>query len=85
MRIYPRRSGLPGKTIITLDNKTVYNQLSANDTVNGVVGAYVSGDGITSGTNLAATADINKNQFALSKHATPAKHVLLHFIADLPK
>ena len=69
--------GYDGKTIIALDNKTVYNQLKANDFVNSVVGAYVTGDGIAKGTNLAATANINENQFVLSQSAAPAMHVLL--------
>ncbi len=76
--------GYKGKTIITLENPTVYNQLKADDSSNGVVGAFVSGVGIKSGTRLAATADINKHQFVLSQKADPATHVLLSFSGDPP-
>jgi hypothetical protein len=71
---------LAGKTIISLKNKTVYNQLSADDPANSVVGAYVSGGDITPGTNLAATAIISENQFVLSEPApSSTEEVLLTF------
>ena len=76
---------LAGKTIISLQDKTVYNQLSANDPANSVVGAYVTGDGVERGTNLAATAIISQNQFVLSKNApSTSKPVLLTFTGRLP-
>jgi hypothetical protein len=78
--------GYVGKTVITLANKTVYNQLKADDAANGVVGAYVTGKGITPGTNLLATANINQNQFVLSKPATPTNTpVRVDFSANPPK
>jgi len=77
---------LEGKTIISLQNKTVYNQVKADDPVNSVVGAYVSGDGITPGTNLAATAVISQNQFVLSKNApSTSEAVLLTFTGKPPQ
>jgi hypothetical protein len=76
---------LAGKSIISLKSKTVYNQLSADDPANSVVGAYVSGEGITPGTNLAATAIISENQFVLSKPAASATDdVLLTFTGKPP-
>jgi hypothetical protein len=57
-------------SIISLLDPTVYNRVSADDPANSVVGAYVSGPGITPGTNLAGTALIDQNQFVLSKTAT---------------
>jgi hypothetical protein len=77
---------LAGKSIISLESKTVYNQLSADDPANSVVGAYVSGEGITPGTNLAGTAIISENQFVLSKRAAwTTEDVLLTFTGKPPK
>jgi hypothetical protein len=78
-------NGLAGMTLITLQDKTVYNQVRPNDPANSVIGAYVSGDGITAGTNLAATADIGLNQFVLSENApTNSNPVLLKFTGRKP-
>jgi hypothetical protein len=79
--------GLAGTTINTLQYKTVYNQVRPNDPNNSVIGAYVSGvgSGIIPGTNLAATADIGRNQFVLSQNApSSANPVLLTFTAKPP-
>ena len=71
---------LAGKTIISLLDTTVYNQVGADDPANSVVGAYVSGGGIKPGTNLAKTAIINQNQFVLSTNApSTTGDVLLTF------
>jgi hypothetical protein len=58
--------GTAGKTVIQLNDPIVYNQVSADDPKNGLIGAYVSGPGITKRIRLLATAVINKNQFILS-------------------
>ncbi|MDR3639465.1 MAG: hypothetical protein P4L84_37035 [Isosphaeraceae bacterium] len=77
---------LAGKTIITLQDRSVYNQVRPNDPANSVIGAYVSGAGITPGTNLAATADIGANQFVLSMNApTTTQPVLLTFTGKPPQ
>jgi hypothetical protein len=76
---------LAGKSIVSLKDKTVYNQVSADDPANSVVGAYVSGEGITPGTNLAATAIISENQFVLSEPApSTTEDVLLTFTGKPP-
>ncbi len=70
------------ESVISLQDPTVYNQLSANDPANSVVGAYVSGPGIKPGTNLAATAIINQYQFVLSQPAaSTTQPVMLTFSA----
>lgn len=56
-------------TVISLADKTAYNQVKADDFKNGLTGAYVTGGPILAGTRLAATADISKNQFVLSQRA----------------
>ena len=63
-------------TVISLKgdkSADVYNQVKATDTVNGLVGAYVSGGTIPKGTNLAGTADTKKYQFVLSGTARAHK------------
>ena len=80
---------LAGRTIISLQDTTVYNQVRANDPANSLVGAYVSGDdrvGIKPGTNLAATAIIDQNQFVLSKNSpSTSRPVLLTFSGKPPQ
>ena len=56
-------------SVISLSSKVVYNQVLADDKVNAVTGAYVSGHYIQAGTNLKATAIIDQNQFILSQPA----------------
>jgi len=74
-----------GKTIVSLQDATVYNQLGADDPANAVTGAYVSGPGIKPGTNLAANALIDQNQFVLSQNApTSTTPVLLTFSGKAP-
>lgn len=76
---------LAGKSIISLEDQTVYNQVKADDSANSVVGAYVTGTGITPGTNLAGTAIISANQFVLSEPATTTTDpVLLTFTGKPP-
>lgn len=73
-------------SIISLASKVVYNQVLADDKANGVVGAFVSGQGIAKGTRLAATAIIDQNQFKLSHPADPSmagKTVELTFFGRL--
>ena len=74
-------------SIISLASKVVYNQVRADDKANGVVGAYVAGQGIANRTRLAATAIINQNQFKLSQPADPSvagKTVELTFFGREP-
>jgi hypothetical protein len=78
-------AGYVGQPVVTLENKTVYNQLSKDDPANGVVGAYVSGNGIPAGTNLKAGANVNQNQFILSTRPPANTRELLTFSGTPPK
>jgi hypothetical protein len=71
-------------SIVSLLDPTVYNQVSADDPANSVVGAYVSGPGITPGTNLAGTAIIDQNQFVLSQTAPSTKEPALFTFSGRP-
>jgi hypothetical protein len=73
------------QTVVTLLDKTVYNQVHAQDLSNSVPGAYVSGGVITPGTFVLATADIGLNQFVLSQYApSTTTPVLLTFTGRPP-
>jgi hypothetical protein len=61
-----------------------YNQVSAEDDANSVVGAYVSGPGIAPGTKLSGTALIDQNQFVLSENAPSTKEPALFTFSGRP-
>jgi hypothetical protein len=71
------------KSMLTLQPQSVkaYWQVSANDTKNGLIGAYVSttapGITIPPGTNLFAGLDSNQLQFELSTKSTPTTTPIL--------